>query len=195
MKTFRMVNPDGGALPFTFLPGQFLTFSVEIEGKRVRRSYRIASSPAVTAYVDVTVKRQERHGVSAYLHDRVKAGDLLDIAAATGRFTFTGEEDSIVLIAGGVGITPMMSVIRYLTDVSFPGEMFLLYGARSTEDFIFREELEHLQRRHENCISRQPWRGRRGPPGWARRSDHQEFIRQAVPEIAAGTSICADRRP
>ena len=185
VKTFRMVNPDGGVLPFTFLPGQFLTFSVEIDGKRVRRSYTIASSPAATAYVDVTVKRQEHHGISAFLHDRVKAGDLLDIAAASGRFTFTGEEDGIVLIAGGVGITPMMSVIRYLTDVSFPGEIFLLYGARSTEDFIFRDELEHLQRRHENLhiaatmarAAGTAWMGPEGPIT-------KDFIRQAVPEIA-----------
>lgn len=185
VKTFRMVNPDGGVLPFTFLPGQFLTFSVEIDGKRVRRSYTIASSPAVTAYIDVTVKRQEHHGVSAFMHDRVKAGDLLDIAAASGRFTFTGEEDSIVLIAGGVGITPMISVIRYLTDVSFPGEIFLLYGARSTEDFIFRDELEHLQRRHEHLhiaatmarAAGTAWMGPEGPIT-------KEFIRQAVPEIA-----------
>ena len=70
MKTFRMVNPEGGALPFSFLPGQFLTFSVEIDGKRARRSYTIASSPATTAYVEVTVKRQEHQGVSAFLHDR-----------------------------------------------------------------------------------------------------------------------------
>ena len=184
-KTFRMVNPDGGVIPFMFLPGQFLTFSVEIDGKRVRRSYTIASSPTVTAYVEVTVKRQEHHGVSAFLHDRVTVGSLLDISAASGRFTFTGEEDSIVLIAGGVGITPMMSVIRYLTDVSFPGEIFLLFGARSTEDFAFREELEYRQRRYANLhiaatMSRAAgtaWMGHEG-------SITKEFIAQAVPEIS-----------
>lgn len=185
VKTLRLVNPEGGSLPFSFLPGQFLTFSVEIEGKRVRRSYTIASAPTVTAYVEVTVKRQEHHGVSAHLHDRVKVGDLLDVAAATGRFTFTGEEDSIVLIAGGVGITPMMSVVRYLTDISFPGEIFLLLGMRSTEDFIFREELEYLQRRHENLhiaatmarAAGTAWMGHEGPIT-------KDFVAHAVPEIA-----------
>ena len=185
VKTFRLVNPEGGALPFTFLPGQFLTFSVEIDGKRVRRSYTIASSPALTAYVEVTVKKQEHHGVSAFLHDRATVGSLLDVSAASGRFTFTGEEDSIVLIAGGVGITPMMSVVRYLTDISFPGEIFLLLGMRSTEDFIFREELEHLQRRHENLhiaasmarAAGTAWMGHEGPIT-------KDFIAHAVQEIA-----------
>ena len=184
VKTLRLVNPAGGAIPFTFLPGQFLTFSVEIDGKRVRRSYTIASSPAATAYVEVTVKRQEHHGVSAFLHDQVTVGSLLDISAAMGRFTFTGEEDSIVLIAGGVGITPMMSVVRYLTDMSFPGEIFLLFGARSTEDFIFRDELERLQCRHQNLhiaatmarAAGTAWMGPEGPIT-------KEFIAQAIPEI------------
>jgi len=75
-------------------------------------------------------------------------------------------------------------VIRYLTDVSFSGEIFLLYGTRSTEDFIFRDELEHLQRRHEHLhiaatmarAAGTAWMGPEGPIT-------KEFIRQAVPEI------------
>jgi ferredoxin-NADP reductase len=184
-KTFRMMNPQGRAIPFTFLPGQFLTFSVEIDGKRVRRSYTIASAPTQTSYVEVTIKRQEHHGVSAYLHDRATVGSLVDISAPAGRLTFTGEAESIVLIAGGVGITPMMSVTRYLTDISFPGDIFLLFGARSTEDFIFREELEYLQRRHPNLhiaatmarAAGTTWMGPEGPVS-------KEFIAHAVPEIS-----------
>jgi ferredoxin-NADP reductase len=81
----------------------------------------------------------------------VKAGDELDIAAPAGRFTFTGSEaNSIVLIGGGVGITPLMSVIRYLTAHGWPGEIVLLYCFRQPQDFIFHEELEYLQRRNLN---------------------------------------------
>jgi ferredoxin-NADP reductase len=184
-KTFRMVTPQRGSIPFTFMPGQFLTFSAEIEGKRVRRSYTIASSPTQTGYVEVTVKRQEHGVISCYLHDHVAVGSLVDISAPAGVFTFTGAEaDSIVLIAGGVGITPMMSVTRYLIDISFPGEIFFLFGARTTEDFIFREELEYLQRRHANLhiaatMSRAAgtaWMGHEGPVS-------KEFIAHAVPDI------------
>jgi ferredoxin-NADP reductase/ferredoxin len=186
-KTLRMMNPQGGSIPFTFLPGHFLTFSVSIDGKRLRRSYTIASSPTQTGYVEVTVKRQEHRAVSQYLHDHVAVGSLLDVSAPAGRFTFTEEmgREGIVLIAGGVGITPMMSVTRYLTDTSFPGEIFFLFGARTTEDFIFREELEHLQRRHGNLhiaatMSRaqgSAWMGPEGPVS-------KEFIAHAVPELS-----------
>ena len=73
--------------------GVRVDFSVSgpIDGKRVRRSYTIASSPTETAYAEVTVRRQEHHGVSLYLHDRVSVGSLLDISAASGRFAISKE--------------------------------------------------------------------------------------------------------
>ena len=186
VKTFRLMEPEGGNIPFTFLPGQFLTFSTEIDGKLVRRSYTIASSPAQHSYVEIAVKREEQGAESRYLHDQVSIGDLLQVFGPSGVFTFTGEEaGSIVLIGGGIGITPMMCVIRYLTDRAFPGDIFFLYGARTVEDFVFREELEYLQKRHPNLhvaatmmsASETTWQGAWGPIS-------KEFIAHAVPEIA-----------
>jgi len=148
VKTFRLMTADGGPLPFTFAPGQFLTFSAEIDGKTVRRSYTIASPPTRNAYVEITVKHEEDGLFSHYLHDKVAVGDTLRVRGPAGAFTFDGgNADSIVLIAGGVGITPMMCVVRHLTDMSWSGDIFLVLGIRSTEEFIFREELEYLQRR------------------------------------------------
>lgn len=148
VKTFRLSPVEAGPLPFAFAPGQFLTFSTEIGGKTVRRSYTIASPPTRTAYVEITVKHEQSGLFSHYLHDKVAVGDMLHVRGPSGAFTFDGgDADSIVLIAGGVGITPMMCVIRHLTDMSWPGEIFLVLGIRSTDEFIFREELEYLQRR------------------------------------------------
>jgi ferredoxin-NADP reductase len=151
VKTFRLVEPRGGPLPFTYLPGQFLTVSVSPEGRAVRRSYTIASSPTRRDACEITVRREPEGVVSRHLHDQVHEGALIEIVAPSGRFTFVGEEAaSIVLIAGGVGITPMMSVVRYLTDRAWPGELFLIYAARLEADVIFREEIEHLARRYPN---------------------------------------------
>ena len=151
VRTLRLVAMDGGALPLMYQPGQFLTIAVEHEGKRIKRSYTIASSPTVRDYLEVTVKREENGIVSRVLHDTVQEGGILDISAPFGKFTFTGEEaNSIVLIGGGVGITPLMSVVRYLTDRGWPKPIYLLYCCRTTKDFIFQEELEYLQRRNPN---------------------------------------------
>jgi ferredoxin-NADP reductase len=149
VKTFRIAAPDGSPIPFTFAPGQFLTLSVRVDQGMVHRSYTIASPPSRAAYVEVTVKREDDGAVSRFLHDRVAVGDQLQVRAPAGIFTFEGTDaDSIVLIAGGVGITPMMCVIRHLTDISWPGEIFLFFATRSSDEVIFREELEYLQRRH-----------------------------------------------
>jgi ferredoxin-NADP reductase len=187
VETFRLVNPAHDRLPFEFLPGQFIQVEVEPEpGKSARRSYTIASSPTQRAYVEITVKREVQGLVSRHLHDRVKVGDLIKVSGPFGSFTFTGSDaDSIVLIAGGVGITPMMSVLRYLTDTAWPGEIFFVYGARSTEEFIFRTEIEQLERRHEKLhvlatMQRSPGTVWLGPEGQLTK----ELLQAGIPEIA-----------
>lgn len=151
IKTFRLAAEHDVALPFTYYPGQFVTLALDIKGKKVQRSYTIASTPTQLHYCALTIKREDQGLVSRFLHDEVKEGDLLEVSGPIGKFTFTGDEaESIVLICGGVGITPMMGVIRYLTDIGWHGDIFLLYCCRTTVDFIFREELEQLQERHAN---------------------------------------------
>ena len=151
VKSFRLMDPANGQLPFTYLPGQFLTVTVAPDGPSVKRSYTIASSPTEREYCEITVKREEQGAVSRFLHDRVKEGDTLQITAPSGRFTFTGDEaSSVVLIAGGVGVTPMMSVVRYLTGRSWSGDIFFFYAVRGQADVIFQEELEYLGRRYPN---------------------------------------------
>lgn len=187
VKTFRMVMPSGERLPFDFLPGQFLQVEVQSDdGTKAKRSYTIASSPTQRAYVELTVKREAQGTVSRHLHDIVKRGDLVRIAGPFGHFTFTGSDaESIVLIAGGVGITPMMSVLRFLTDTAWAGDIFFVYAARSTEEFLFRTEIEQLERRHANLrvfasMQRTPgtvWHGAEGPIT-------RELLESAVPEIA-----------
>ena len=186
VKTFRLMNPVGGAVPFDYLPGQFLTVTVPIEGKPVKRSYTMASSPTQHDYVEITVKREETGHVSAFLHDQVKVGDLLEFSGPSGAFTFTGTEcNCILLIAGGVGITPLMSVLRYLMDRSWSGDIFLLYSIGHPKDFIFREEIEYLERRHPNLrvavtVSRAEgtdWKGARGRIS-------KELLLQTVPDVS-----------
>ena len=187
VKTFRLMEPGGGEIPFTFLPGQFLTFSATIDDKPIRRSYTIASSPAQRDFVEITVKREEQGAESRYLHDHIAIGDHLEVAGPSGVFTFTGKEtDSIVLVSGGVGITPMMCVLRYLTDCGYRGDIFFLHGTRTAQDFIFREELEYLQKRHANAHVAATMSDEEEGTSWpgARGNISKEFIARTVPDIA-----------
>ena len=187
VRTFRLASATGPRLPFDFLPGQYLNLTLVIDGRKVRRSYTIASPPTRVGYCELTIKREDRGLSSRHLHDTVRAGCLLDVLAPAGRFTFTGTEaDSIVLIAGGVGITPLMSKVRYLTDVSWPGEIYLVFSVKTERDIIFRDELDALHRRHPNLhvvvtLSRDDgaaWHGERGRITAA-------LLARAVPGIAA----------
>lgn len=188
VKTFRLALPEGGdTLPFTFDPGQFLTVSVNVDGRALKRSYSISSSPCCQGWCEITVKNARGGRVSGHLHEEVREGDLLQISGPAGRFTFRGHEaPSVVLIAGGVGVTPLMSSIRYLTDQSWEGEIFLIYACASLEDVIFREELEYLSGRHPNLhvtitLDREDSPGWKGPRGYVTK----ELLLSAVPDIAA----------
>lgn len=151
VKTFRLVACHGGALPFNYFPGQFLTLTLPTGEKPIRRSYTISSSPTQGYYCEISVKREDKGAGSCYLHDTVKNGDTLEVQAPSGKFVFTGKEaDSVVLIAGGVGITPMISITRALTDMAWPGEIYFIVACRDPEHFIFESELKSLVARHPN---------------------------------------------
>lgn len=186
VKTFRLMEPNLDSMPFTFLPGQYATVTSEINGEKVRRSYTIASSPTQRDYIDLTIKREQYGLESRHLHDHAIAGDLLEISAPAGNFFFTGKEaNGIVLIAGGVGITPMMSILRYLTDRSYPKDIHLIYAVNSPSSIIFREEFDYLSRRHPNVnvdiiVANSEGTSWSGPVGFIT----AEFIIKTVPDIA-----------
>jgi ferredoxin-NADP reductase/DMSO/TMAO reductase YedYZ heme-binding membrane subunit len=151
VRTLRLQHDGLARLPFVHQPGQYLNVALTIDGERVNRSYTIASSPTQSSYCEMTVKRMPSGRASRHLHDAIREGDTVQIAAPAGRFVFTGiESDGVVLIAGGVGITPLMAVVRYLTDRSWAGPIHLVFGARKRSDVIFADELARLERRFPN---------------------------------------------
>jgi ferredoxin-NADP reductase/uncharacterized protein YcbX len=145
VRTFRFASLDGSELPFTHLPGQYLNIELVIDGQLHRRCYTIASAPTCRDYCELTIKREDLGAVSRYLHDQIQIGAEIQASGPGGKFTFTGDEaDSILLIGAGVGITPLMSVIRHLTDQKWPGQIHLLYSVKTRHDIIFSDELADL---------------------------------------------------
>ena len=188
VKTFRLLpSSNDRFLPFTFVPGQFLNVAFWIGGARMNRSYSISSSPTRREYIELTVRREPRGAVSRHIVDLLKVGDRIDAGGPVGRFTFTGTEaDSIVLIAGGVGITPMMSIARYLTERSWAGDIFFVYSCRTPADFIFADEVAALQRLNPRLrvavtisgTEGTAWNGHRGRIG-------KDWLTQMVPDLAS----------
>ena len=170
-----------------FVPGQFLNVAFGIGGARMNRSYSISSSPTQREYVDLTIKREPRGAVSRHIVDLLKVGDLIEAGGPVGKFTFDGTEaESVVLISAGVGITPMVSITRYLTERSWPGDIFFIYTCRTPADFIFADEVAALQQRnpklHVAVTSTKAegtdWKGPRGRLT-------KELLTQTVPDLAS----------
>ena len=187
VRTFCLASLDGKTLPFHFAAGQFLNLMVEIDGNRVRRSYTIASPPTRREVLELTIKREAHGHVSLFLHDQLMAGHSVQATAPFGRFTFDSAANSaVLLIAGGVGITPLMSILRDLTDRNWAGAIDLFFSVRSPAEIIFQDELATLAGRHANfhfhvTVTRD------GADGWSGRRGRiaADWLRQHVPDVAA----------
>jgi ferredoxin-NADP reductase len=136
-----------------FLPGQFITLTAELWNPRrerpapVHRAFSITSSPTDRGILEIAAKRYPDGRMSAWLHDALKPGDAVAVKGPQGGFVFKdGETDQIVLVAGGIGIAPFRSVIRYIDAKRLPIGLTLLYSARTPADFAFGAELRAVAR-------------------------------------------------
>lgn len=136
---------------YNFQPGQFVAVGQKIENKTHFRLYSISSSCMEKNFLEITVKKQEMGLVSNYLFDHVQSGDVLFLKKPRGRFTLNLDiEDDLLLVCGGVGVTPLISMIRSLVDIKSSRKILLLYGNRTKEDIIFHRELMDLQNNNPN---------------------------------------------
>jgi ferredoxin-NADP reductase/mono/diheme cytochrome c family protein len=182
-KTLRFIVPNDRKL--SARPGQFLTFSFLFDGKKVTRSYSICSSPARSGYVEITPKRVSHGCVSVFLNDRASVGLTVEANGPFGHFCFDeNKHRSVVLLAAGSGITPMMAMLRYMDDLCLETTVTLLYCVRTGGDIMFQRELEQLRSRLKNfqyhVLLSQPQAEWSGPRGHVSR----EFIEDTVKDLA-----------
>ena len=185
-KTLRFVVPRSER--FSAQPGQFLTFQWTIDGKEVFRSYSICSSPAQTGYVEIVPKRMPNGYVSVFLNDRALPGLIVKARGPYGQFCFDeAKHQRIVLIAAGSGITPIMSMLRYIDDLCISVDVTLIYCVRTEADLFFKTELADLQGRLKTFryvqVLSQPNPGWRGLSGRLTR----EHIEREIEKLASST--------
>ncbi len=130
---------------FFFKPGQFVTLELEIEGQPVMRSYTISSSPSVPYSFSITVKRVPGGQVSNWLHDNLQQGDELAVHGPVGQFNCIDyPSEKALFLSGGVGITPLMSMVRWYFDTNASIDINFIHSARSPRDIIYHREMEHI---------------------------------------------------
>ena len=139
--------PDDRRDEFAYRAGQFVTFRLDIDGQTHLRSYSMSSSPDVGDAFTVTVKRVQGGVVSNWLCDTSRPGTEVETTFPAGVFCLTTNEDPVVALAGGSGITPVFSLIKTALATT-TRRVRLLYANRDAESVIFQRELDELVAKH-----------------------------------------------
>jgi cytochrome-b5 reductase len=137
-KTFRFALPDKATLDM--LPGDHLSVQATVNGKVVKRPYTPSSLPGTVGHFELTVKRYAMGGVSRYLHDQHVGDTVMMSGPYTGGHWVDGMAKKVGFVAGGTGITPMISIIRWILAKRLDVELFLVFANKTEADIIFREE-------------------------------------------------------
>jgi len=140
------------AQSMAYLAGQHITFSLQINEKKRKCCYTLSSSPTNTEQVSITIKRLIHGEVSNYFHDHFKIGDVIQAKAASGDFHLPNPiPNKVLLLSAGSGITPMLSMLRYMTVRQCNNDIVFFHSAHSEQDLIARAAIDNLAIRHGNC--------------------------------------------
>ncbi len=155
--SFELAPHDGKGLP-PYQPGQYLTFELSIPGQKNKtvRCYSLSDCyREQDGHYRVTIKKappppgkDDVPGglASSFFHDQVQEGDLLDVKAPAGIFMLDTHSDTpVVLLAGGVGITPVLSMLNAIVDSGLRRETWFFYGVRNGDEHIMREHLDRIR--------------------------------------------------
>lgn len=147
--SFYLEPVDGGALP-AFQPGQYLTLVLTIDGQPTRRNYSLSDAPG-RPWLRISVKREDGGKVSNWLHDQALVGDTLQALAPCGDFVLDAQapaERPLVLVTGGVGITPAMSMLEAAAPSGRP--IRFIHAARHGGWHAFAQRVQALAAQHPN---------------------------------------------
>ena len=142
--SFYLVPADGGAV-VAHQPGQYIGLRLGIDGEEQRRNYSL-SAPANGRSLRISVKREPGGKASNFLHDRVQAGDRLQVFPPAGHFTLQDGDRPLVLISGGVGITPTLPMLAAALPTQRP--VVFIHCARERAVHAFRERIDQLAEQH-----------------------------------------------
>jgi ferredoxin-NADP reductase len=128
-----------------FSPGQYVTLAATVDGARLERCYTISSPPTRPHLLALTVKRVPGGAMSAYLHERLRPGDRLDVTGPIGGFSVTEHPARrYLLLSAGSGVTPTLATLRTMADLAEPLDVVVVHSARTPDDLVCRPEVEAL---------------------------------------------------
>lgn len=182
--TFR-IKPAAGGEVIPYKPGQFVQLHLTPQSEvKMSRSYSISTSPSTRDYLDLTIKIQ---GTFPQLLKDLQPGHRFGLRGPLGHFYFDPvTQPHIALLGAGVGVTPLMGMLRYATALKLPNKVTFLDVNKTEEDTIFRKELLEVQEKqnpnlklvlsYTRLAPEHPWKGERGRLNW-------DMITRHVPDL------------
>ncbi|CAN7165665.1 FAD-binding oxidoreductase [Pararhizobium sp. LjRoot238] len=196
VKTFTFVSKDGKHIAFA--AGQYFAFDVGAGDDTETRCYSISSSPLRTNAISITVKRVPGGNASNWLHDYLAPGAVVQANGPLGQFVRPMRPNQkYLLLSGGSGITPVMSMARELADMTLPMDVIFLHAGRSPGDLIFRNELASLATRlkgfrlyflPETLTGETSWSGLNGRIS-------RELFQLIIPDLSERVIMCCGPAP
>lgn len=163
------LEPQKGAMP-DYKAGQHLPIELNLDGQVVKRLYTLSSSPSRPGRLAVSVKRIDGGSVSNWLFEHFQVGDTLIADKPNGSFHMANaDHEPLLLLSAGSGVTPMMSMLRDLSDRDAVNNVVFFHQCSTVDDIPFAEELKSLEAKHENFTvmlsltqSNDDWQGLKG---------------------------------
>ncbi|MEZ0051116.1 ferredoxin-NADP reductase/MOSC domain-containing protein YiiM [Mycobacterium sp. MAA66] len=147
VRSVSLAAPDGDPLP-EWQAGQAIALRLEPDSERTGliRNYSLSNRPGSDHY-RISVKREPHGAASGLIHDQIRTGDLIDVAAPRGTFVLTDRDTPVILLSVGVGVTPMLSMLHALAAADSCRQVWWLYGARCGDEHPFARESHALLNR------------------------------------------------
>ena len=153
--SFYLSAPEEHKALFSYKTAQFLTFRFQINGKEYVRSYSIASSPFLEESLRTTVGQVKDGIVSNHLLSHIKEGDKIESQKPMGEFFQLPKSlnpKNYVLFAGGIGITPLFSILKTVLSINLANKTYLFFSISNKHDFIYKQELELLKEKFKEKL-------------------------------------------
>jgi glycine betaine catabolism B len=175
--SYRFARPED----FSYKPGQYVMVTIKLGDSELVHPFSLSSSPTELDFIEFT-KKLTSSEYSATLKV-MKPFDWARIDGPYGKFTCECEYEKIIFLAGGIGITPFFSIIKYCADKNLGTNIILFYGARNQNEIAFKKELDEMQSRNSNLkiiyVLNEPLTGWRGKSGFV----SVDLVKQEVPDF------------
>ncbi len=178
VKSFRFENPDN--IPYR--PGQFFQLFLVGNGEEIDHYFSFSSSPTEKGYLEFTKKMSESDYSKTL--NRLRPGDPVRMKLPMGQFIYEGDPPQAAFLSGGIGVTPIRSICKYLTDTGSSASVRVLYCARTVGDLVFVDDFDEMEENNPSLSLTYLVTDQKPPAGWKGRTGkiNADIIRKEIPD-------------